>query len=62
MVVNGKTCQELIDKAEKRLAAFFNTPVEELENKVNYEFNMYESSDDGVELSIFTSEVHAKLK
>jgi hypothetical protein len=62
MVVSGKTCQELIDKAETRLAAFFKTSVEELENKVNYEFNMYESSHDGVELSIFSADVHAKLK
>jgi len=62
MMVNGKSYQELINKAEKRLAAFLNTSIEDLQNKVSYEFNMYESSNDGIELSIFSAEVRAKLK
>ena len=62
MVVNGKTCDELVNKAEQRLSAFLNIPLEELENKVSYEFAMYESSDDGIELSTFGAEVYAKLK
>jgi hypothetical protein len=62
MMVNGKTCAELVDKAEERLSKFLEIPKEELENKVTYEFAMYESSDDGVELSIFAAEVFAKVK
>jgi hypothetical protein len=62
MVVNGKTCAEMIDKAETRLAKFLEIPKEELEDKVNYEFSMYEASDDGIELSIFGAEVFAKVK
>ena len=62
MVVNGKTCEELVNKAETRLSAFLGIPVEELESKVNYDFAMYEASDDGIELSTFGAEVYAKLK
>jgi hypothetical protein len=62
MVVNGKTCAELVEKAETRLAKFLDVPVEDLENRVTYEFAMYEASDDGIELSTFGAEVYAKVK
>ena len=62
MMVNAKSYAEIIEKAEKRLSSFLDIPVEELQNKINYEFEIYESSDDGVSLSTFTASVHAKLK
>jgi len=62
LLANGKSYEEIVEKSEKRLAKFLDIPVEELENKLNYEFTFYESSDDGIELSTFSAEVHAKLK
>jgi hypothetical protein len=62
MMVHAKSYEELVDKAEKRLALFVGTSVEDLQNRVNYEFNIYESSDDGISLSTFSAEVLAKLK
>jgi hypothetical protein len=62
MMVHAKSYSELIEKAEKRLSNFLDTPVEDLPNKVNYEFEIYESSDDGTTLSTFSASVYAKLK
>jgi hypothetical protein len=62
MVVNAKSYSEIVEKAEKRLASFLDVPVENLQNKINYEFEIHESSDDGIQLSTFTALVQAKLK
>jgi hypothetical protein len=62
MMVHAKTYAELIEKAEKRLSSFLDTPIEDLPNKIHYEFEIYESSDDGLTLSTFTASVYAKLK
>jgi hypothetical protein len=62
MMVHALTYEDLVSKAESRLALFVDMPVEELQNKVNYEFNIYESNNDGVSLSTFTAEVIARLK
>jgi hypothetical protein len=62
MMIHAKSYAEIIEKAEKRLSSFLDTPIEDLANKINYEFEIYESSDDGVMLSTFTAAVHAKLK
>jgi hypothetical protein len=62
LIVSGKSYEEIVEKAEKRLASFLNISVEELENKMKYEFNFYESNDDGVSPSTFTAEVYAKMK
>jgi hypothetical protein len=62
MMVHAKSYAEIIEKAEKRLSNFLDTPIEDLPNKMNYEFEIYESSDDGVTLSTFTASVYAKVK
>jgi hypothetical protein len=62
MMVHGKTYEELVEKTEKRLGLFLGIDVEDLKNKIDYDFEIYESSDDGVTLSTFSAAVHAKLK
>jgi hypothetical protein len=61
-LVSSTTYNGLIAEAEKKLCNFFEIELEELKNKVNYEITVYESSNDGVTLPIFTGEVSARMR
>jgi hypothetical protein len=61
-LVSSTTYKGLIAEAEKKLCNFFEIELEELKNKVNYEITVYESSNDGVTLPIFTGEVSARMR
>jgi hypothetical protein len=61
-LVNSTTYKGLIAEAEKKLANFFEIKVEEIKDKVNYEITVYEASNDGVSLPIFSGEVSARLR
>jgi hypothetical protein len=61
-LVSSTTYKGIILETEKRLSNFFEIDVEELSNKLNYEITVYESSNDGVTLPIFTGEVSARLR
>jgi len=61
-LVNSTTYKGLIAEAEKKLANFFEIEVEEIKDKVNYEITVYEASNDGISLPIFSGEVSARLR
>jgi hypothetical protein len=61
-LVNSTTYKGLIAEAEKKLANFFEIKAEEVKDKVNYEITVYEASNDGVSLPIFSGEVSARLR
>jgi uncharacterized membrane protein YkoI len=61
-LVKATTYKGLISEAEKKLSNFFEIELEEVKDKLNYEITVYESSDDGVSLPIFTGELSARLR
>jgi hypothetical protein len=61
-LVKSTTYKGLIAEAEKKLSNFFEIELEEVKDKLNYEITVYESSDDGVSLPIFTGELSARLR
>lgn len=61
-MVHDTTYKGILEKAENRLANFFEIPKEDLHKRLNYEITIYETSDDGVTLPIFTAEVSARLR
>jgi len=58
----GTDYLEIVEKAEKKISAFFNIPLEDIANKVHMEVVIFETSDDGVGKPIHSAEVFAKLK
>jgi hypothetical protein len=61
-IVSSTTYKGLIAEAEKKLANFFEIEIEEIKDKVNYEMTVYEASNDGVSLPIFSGEVSARMR
>lgn len=61
-LVSSTTYKGLISEAEKKLSAFFEINIEDIKDKLNYEITVYESSNDGVTLPIFTGEISARLR
>ena len=61
-LVSSTTYKGLVFEAEKKLSNFFEIELEEIKDKLNYEIIVYESSNDGTTLPIFTGEVSARLR
>lgn len=61
-LVSSTTYKGLILETEKKLSSFFEIDIEEVKDKLNYEITIYESSNDGVSLPIFSGEVSARLR
>ena len=61
-LVSSTTYKGLILETEKKLSNFFEIELEDVKDKLNYEITIYESSNDGVSLPIFTGEVSARLR
>jgi hypothetical protein len=61
-LVSSTTYKGLILETEKKLSDFFEIEIEDVREKLNYEITIYESSNDGVSLPVFTGEVSARLR
>jgi hypothetical protein len=61
-LVSSTTYKGLILETEKKLSNFFEIELEDVKDKLNYEITIYESSNDGVSLPIFSGEVSARLR
>jgi hypothetical protein len=61
-LVSSTTYKGLILETEKKLSNFFEIELEDVKDKLNYEITIYESSNDGVSLPVFTGEVSARLR
>lgn len=61
-LVSSTTYKGLILETEKKLSNFFEIELEDVKDKLNYEITIYESSNDGISLPIFTGEVSARLR
>jgi hypothetical protein len=61
-LVSSTTYKGLILETEKKLSDFFEIEIEDVKEKLNYEITIYESSNDGVSLPVFTGEVSARLR
>jgi hypothetical protein len=61
-IVSSRTYKGIIYEAEKKISNFYEIELEDVKDKVSYEITVYESSDDGVSLPIFSGEVSARLR
>ena len=61
-LVSSTTYKSLIEAAEYKISKFFEIELEDVKDKVSYEIAVWESSNDGVSLPIFSGEFTAKLK
>jgi hypothetical protein len=61
-LVSSRTYKGLIYEAEKKISNFYEIEVEDVKDKVSYEITVFESSNDGVSLPIFSGEITARLR
>jgi hypothetical protein len=61
-LISSTTYKGLILEAEKKLSNFFEIELEDVKDKINYEVTVYESSNDGITLPIFSGELSARMR
>jgi hypothetical protein len=61
-LVSSRTYKGLIYEAEKKISNFYEIEAEDVKDKVSYEITVFESSNDGVSLPIFSGEITARLR